>query len=70
VDDADRVMRQAVEAGATVVRPPTDEFYGERSGRLRDPFGYEWLVGHSLEELSPAEMLRRFTALFTAGTAS
>jgi uncharacterized glyoxalase superfamily protein PhnB len=64
VDDADRVMREAEAAGASVVRPAKDEFYGERSGRLRDPFGHEWLVGHAIEEVSPAEMQRRYTALF------
>ena len=64
VDDADKVIRQAIEAGATMVRPPADEFYGERSGRIRDPFGHEWLVGHAIEEVSPAEMQRRYTALF------
>ncbi len=70
VDDADRVMRQAVEAGATVVRPPTDEFYGERSGRLRDPFGHEWLIGHAIEEVAPEEMQRRYTALFQGSNAT
>ena len=64
VDDADEVMRRAVAAGATVVRPPKDEFYGERSGRLRDPFGHEWLVGHAIEEVAPEEMQRRYTSLF------
>ena len=63
VDDADRVIEQAVAAGATIVRPAKDEFYGERSGRIRDPFGYEWLVGHQIEEVSHEEMQRRFTAL-------
>ena len=70
VDDADQVMRRAVEAGASVVRPPTDEFYGERSGRLRDPFGHEWLIGHAIEEVSPEEMQRRYTSLFQAGRAT
>ncbi len=64
VDDADQVIRQAIEAGATMVRPPADEFYGERSGRIRDPFGHEWLIGHAIEEVSPAEMQRRYKALF------
>jgi len=64
VDDADETMRQAIAAGATVVRPAKDEFYGERSGRVRDPFGHEWLIGHQIEEVAPAEMQRRFTALF------
>lgn len=64
VDDADRWIARASEAGATVLRPPTDAFYGERSGRIRDPFGHEWLIGHSIEEVPPEEMQRRYTALF------
>jgi uncharacterized glyoxalase superfamily protein PhnB len=64
VDDADRVIREAVAAGAAVVRPATDEFYGERSGRVRDPFGHEWLIGHAIEDVTPAEMQRRYTAMF------
>jgi PhnB protein len=66
VDDADALIRRAVAAGATVVREPQDHFYGERSGTVRDPFGHEWNIGHSLEELSPEEMQRRFTSLMTA----
>jgi PhnB protein len=64
VDDADAWIERAVTAGATVVRPATDAFYGERSGTVRDPFGHEWLVGHQLEDVSPQEMQRRYTALF------
>jgi PhnB protein len=67
VDDADEVMRRAVAAGATVVRPATDEFYGERSGRVRDPFGHEWLIGHHIEDVSPEEMQRRYDALLRKG---
>jgi uncharacterized glyoxalase superfamily protein PhnB len=64
VDDADAMIQRAVAAGATVVRPAKDEFYGERSGRVRDPFGYEWLIGHQVEEVTPSEMQRRYTAMF------
>ncbi|MDP2312441.1 MAG: VOC family protein [Pseudomonadota bacterium] len=64
VDDADAAIQRAVDAGATVLRPATDQFYGERSGRVRDPFGHEWTIGHSIEVLTPAEMQRRFDALF------
>ena len=64
VDDADATIRRAVEAGATVVRPAKDEFHGERSGRIRDPFGHEWLIGHHIEDVSPEEMQRRYTAMF------
>ncbi len=64
VDDADSVIRRAVEAGATLVREPTDHFYGERSGTVRDPFGHEWNIGHHIEHVSPEEMQRRYTAMF------
>ena len=48
-----------------MVRPPADEFYGERSCRIRDPFGHEWLLGHSIEDVTPQEMQRRYTALLS-----
>jgi uncharacterized glyoxalase superfamily protein PhnB len=63
VDDADALIRRAVAAGATVVRPATDQFYGERSGTVRDPFGHEWNIGHEIEKLSAAEMQRRYDAM-------
>jgi PhnB protein len=65
VDDADALTRQAAKAGGTVIMKPTDQFYGERSSRVRDPFGHEWLLGHSIEEMSPEEMQRRYTAMMT-----
>lgn len=64
VNDVDRLFAQAVAAGAAVVRPLQNQFYGERSGTVRDPFGHEWLLGGHLEDVTPAEMQRRFTALF------
>jgi len=64
VDDADAAIQRALEAGATLVRAAADHFYGERSGAIRDPFGHEWLIGHSIEDVSPEEMQRRYTALF------
>jgi uncharacterized glyoxalase superfamily protein PhnB len=66
VDDADAMAEQAVAAGATMLMPPTEQFYGERSCRLRDPFGHVWLIGHSTEDVSPEEMQRRYTELFQA----
>lgn len=63
VDDADAMIARAVEAGATLTRAPTDEFYGERSGKVRDPFGHEWMIGHSIEKVEPAEMQRRWDAM-------
>jgi len=64
VADVDRAFAKAVAAGATVLRPLQDQFYGERSGTLRDPFGHEWLLGGHLETVTPEEMQRRYTALF------
>ncbi len=62
VDDADAYVKQAVAAGATVVRELADHFYGERSGTVLDPFGHEWLIGHHIENVSPEEMQRRYSA--------
>jgi len=67
VDDADEMLARAVAAGGTLVMPPTDMFYGERSCKVRDPFGHTWLLGHSLEELTPQEMQRRYTELMENG---
>jgi uncharacterized glyoxalase superfamily protein PhnB len=67
VDDADDAVRRAIAAGATLEREPKDEFYGERSGCVRDPFGHRWTIGHRIEEVSPEEMQRRYTALLQAG---
>ena len=65
VDDADAVIRRAAEAGAEIEKEPEDQFYGERSGWLRDPSGHRWNVGHFLDEVTPEEMQRRFTAMMT-----
>ena len=65
VDDADALVAQAVAAGATLVRAPEDHFYGERSGTVRCPFGHRWLIGHAIEQVTPEEMQRRYTALFS-----
>ncbi|MBL8944737.1 MAG: VOC family protein [Myxococcales bacterium] len=67
VDDADALIARAVAAGATSIRPAADHFYGERSGTVRDPFGHEWNIGHSIEEVSPEEMQRRYDALMASG---
>lgn len=63
VDDADATIHRAVEAGATLEREPSDAFYGERGGSVFDPFGHRWLIGHSIEKVSPEEMQRRYTAM-------
>jgi PhnB protein len=63
VENADEMFAHALEAGAKALREPKDQFYGERSGTVRDPFGHEWLLGHSIEEVTPDEMQRRYDAL-------
>ena len=63
VEDCDALIAQAIKAGGTLVRPAADHFYGERSGAVRDPFGYDWLIGHSIEAVEPAEMQRRYTEM-------
>ena len=44
--------------------PAQDHFYGERSGAVRDPYGHRWLIGHSIEDVPPEEMQRRYDKLF------
>lgn len=64
VSNADELAARAMAAGATMLREPADQFYGERSCLIRDPFGHEWMLGHEIETVAPEEMQRRFTALF------
>lgn len=63
VDNADALIENAVRLGAKLERPPQDMFYGERSGSIFDPFGHRWLIGHSIEEVEPTEMQRRYDEL-------
>ncbi|ROZ63419.1 VOC family protein [Ramlibacter sp. WS9] len=63
VDNADAMIERAVRAGASLERPPSDAFYGERSGTVRCPFGHRWLIGHQIEDVDTDEMQRRYTAL-------
>lgn len=60
VDDVDAVFKRALEAGAKEVFPVADQFYGDRSGRLEDPFGHQWIVASRREEVPMDEMQRRF----------
>jgi PhnB protein len=69
VDNADAVIQQCLDAGATLERAPQDEFYGERGGVVRDPFGHRWNIGHSIEPMEPAEMQRRYDALLAKSEA-
>jgi PhnB protein len=64
VRDVDATVRQAADAGATVQRPPTDQFYGDRSASLQDPFGHRWQLSTHKEDVSSAELQRRYDALY------
>ena len=63
VSDADAVLAKALDEGATLTRPASDEFYGSRSGMIVDPFGHGWTVSTKTEDVPADEMQRRFTAL-------
>ncbi len=63
-EDCDAAHQKALEAGATTVSPPTDQFWGMRSAVLRDPYGYRWSLGQITEQLSHEEIDRRARELF------
>jgi PhnB protein len=63
VEDVDAVVARAVELGATLQRPPQDQFYGDRDGHIVDPFGHGWTVATHLEDVAPEEMMRRMAEL-------
>ncbi|RAO76325.1 VOC family protein [Dyella jiangningensis] len=58
-DDNAALLRRAVDAGAELIQPPTDMFYGANSASVRDPYGHVWVLLTWKEDLSPAEMERR-----------
>jgi PhnB protein len=62
VEDSDALFARAVAAGAKVIMPMTDMFFGTREGRISDPFGNTWTISTRKEEVSPAEMQRRIDA--------
>lgn len=64
VDDVDALWARAVEAGAEVVFPLELQFYGDKGGRVRDPFGHTWGLGQHVEDVSPEEMERRMAAFY------
>jgi PhnB protein len=62
VTDVDQVVKRAVDAGAKLVRPVQDQFYGDRSGAVEDPAGHVWHVATHKEDLSKEEIGRRAAA--------
>ena len=67
VEDVDAVVDRAVQAGATVVRPVEEQFYGDRSGQFDDPFGHRWSVASHIEDVAPEEMERRLAQAMGGG---
>ena len=65
VDDVDRVFARAAEQGAEVLRPVADQFYGDRAGKIRDPFGHEWTLATHVEDIAPEELSRRQEAILS-----
>ena len=63
VDDVDVIVARAAKAGATVLQKVADQFYGDRSGKIRDPFGHTWQVSMRIEQLSAEEMQRRYNEI-------
>jgi PhnB protein len=59
VEDVDALFKQAIEAGGREERPVKDQFYGDRAGTLRDPFGHQWTIATHTEDVPPEEMKRR-----------
>lgn len=64
-EDVDAAWERAVAAGADVMYPLADQFYGERGGRLRDPFGHQWMLSQVIENVSAEEMERRTREFFS-----
>jgi PhnB protein len=64
VADVDAAFARAIAAGASEVRPVADQFYGDRSGTLKDPFGHQWTLATHIEDVSAEEAQRRMEAEF------
>lgn len=63
VEDVDAVFKRAVAAGAKVVREVADQFYGDRSGGITDPFGHGWYIHTHIEDVTPQEIEKRLSAM-------
>ena len=64
VEDVDATIERAVALGASLKRPATDQFYGDRDGHIIDPFGHSWTIATHVEDVAPEEMARRMGELF------
>jgi len=64
-EDVDTVFNRAVKAGAKVEMPLENQFWGDRYGKIRDPFGHRWGLAQHMEEVAPEEMKKRSEAFTT-----
>lgn len=64
VEDVDAVFTRAIESGATMLKPVEDQFYGDRMGALKDPFGHVWFIGTHKEDLTPEDIQKRAAVMF------
>lgn len=69
VEDVDALVDQATAAGAKLVIPVKDQFYGDRAGRVADPFGHVWSIATHTEDVSQEELEKRFAAFFSGDAA-
>jgi PhnB protein len=67
-DDVDAMFARAVEAGCTPTSEPADQFHGDRTATVRDPFGHRWVLATFLEEVPYAEQQRRLTEMMSGST--
>ena len=67
VENADSAFERAIAAGAKEIRPLVNQFYGDRSGTVEDPFGYQWTISTSIEEVPLDEMLHRMNNMEVSG---
>lgn len=65
LENVDAVFNQAIAAGAKVLRPLANQFYGDRSANIEDPFGHVWTIATHVEDVPPEEMERRAAAAFS-----
>jgi uncharacterized glyoxalase superfamily protein PhnB len=65
VDDCDAAFNNAIDAGCTQVSPVTDMFWGDRYGKVEDPFGFQWGIATHIEDVSSEEMQKRSEAWFS-----
>jgi PhnB protein len=67
VENVDKLFAQAVKAGAKELQPVTDQFYGDRSGRIEDPFGHLWSIATHIEDLTQEVIDQRFAEMMQQG---